>query len=553
METIRKQDSSVTIGTGFVPLNETHLNFKQVTNVIEIQSGTHLLQIKEFKDSIFGHILGRENWGHRLAILGQKAITYGELLAKSEALADSLRSIGVARRTLVGICLPHGLEYIAALLAIYRIGATSVLINPTATTDEKDYVRQNSGMSFLVTQDKAVVIRDANENAWNDLHIIGPLPNGECDLFNDDCMMIYTSGSTSRPKGVVLTEMGISNNVMAVSNYLALSPQDRTIVFTPPAYAYAVSQILSHLWAGGSIFPLSSGLMYPIEVLQAIRQYELTGIAANPTSFRILNTIQLANELTLDSIRYVMSGGQPLDSKLAIELSGRFRMSRILNMYGCTENSPRISFYWLPVEVHKREMPWPVGRPIPGTHLKIVDELSTETPIGTIGHILVEGNSLMRCYWKEPILTQERVGGGWLRTGDIGFIDLDGNLNLVGRSDNIISVGHEKVAPEEIEEVIRAIDGVVDVGVAPIADGLMGNVAVAIIVLGTDEKEISSQIRSECVKKLSSSKIPRKFVVVKSLPKTPYGKLDRRRLRELVQDLGISYETSNRRLPHEAI
>lgn len=502
--------------------------------------------------SIFDDIIGRQGWGDRLAILGERPITYGELASSVENLARALNSAGGGKNQSVGICLPLSVNYITALLAVYQAGGTSVLMNPRGPAEEREYVRQNSRMAFLITQDKGDIVSFADkqpaERVWGDMRVVGPMAHtGHHAPEKDDCMIIYTSGSNSRPKGVVLSDHAISSNVKAVCNYLALAPQDRTLVFTPPCYTYAMSQVLTHLWAGGAILPWCTGLINPAGLLKSINEYKLTGLAANPTAFKILEIDEFQTAGSFDSVRYVMSGGQPLTQPVATKLAKRFRMARIVNMYGCTENSPRVSYYWLPAEIPEHEDHYPVGQPIQGTQFKIVAESGKQTPPGVTGQIALRGSSLMRCYWMEPELTSQRIVDGWFFTGDTGTVDEEGNLSLVGRADNIINVGHEKVSPEEIESVIGSVDGVLEVAVAPVDDSLLVKVPVALVTLNKnqDEKAILKKIREECVKKLSNAKIPRKIVVVEAVPKTPYGKHDRRGIKELVSKLNLASATLN--------
>ncbi len=491
---------------------------------------------------ILEHILGREIWGAHPALLGEQASTYGSLLTEVEAFEKVLRAAGVEQGMLVGVCLPMSAEYVIAFLAIYRAGGISVLLNPLATEHEKRYILQHSEMSFLITQEKSAIVEDGppvQETQWKTLRLLGPFSQRECDVEPDDCLLLYTSGSTSRPKGVMLTRQSISANVRAVADYLALSACDRTIVFTPPAYAYAVSQVLTHLWSGGALLPWPSGLRHPARVLQAIQEHQLTGIAANPTTFHLFHTLRLEHSISGEYVRYVMIGGQPLDQRVASQIVTRFPSARIVNMYGCTENAPRIAFFWLPPDFSPRDTSCPVGQPIRGTHLKIVDETGKEMPSGQSGEILVSGTSLMRCYWREPALTAERIVDGWFHTHDLGLIDEEGQLHLMGRIDNIINVGHEKVAPEEVEAVIASIEGVLEVGVAPVEDGLLGHVAVALLVVDTDKPhaEILQKVREESLHKLSTSKRPRQVMVVESLPRTLYGKRDRQALAEQARQM----------------
>jgi len=432
---------------------------------------------------------------------------------------------------------------VTALLAVVRSGCVLVPMNPHAAADEQAHVLADSGARLLVTDQDAgktcEFLEARKETVWGGLRLLTLDPKETGTPETDDYCIVYTSGSTSRPKGVVLGKAAISANVRAIAGDLGLTPDDTSIVFTPPAYTYALSQTLTHLWAGGAIVAWPHGLMYPANILKAIAELRLTGLAANPTSMRMFLALKRDAGRDLDSVRYVKSAGQPLYSNTARDIAALFPRARVLCTYGCTENSPRIAHHWLPPEVPDRDGPWPVGRPLDGTEVMIADDEGAPVAAGEVGNIRVRGTSLMRCYWNDADITRQRLRDGWFLTGDLGFFDQDNRLNVVGRADNIIGVGHEKVSPEEIESVISKIDGVAEVAVGGIPDALLDRVPVALLVLdgGKSQAPLINEIRNICRKKLSSPKVPKRFIVIDTIPKTLYGKLDRPAIRETVQRL----------------
>lgn len=493
------------------------------------------------QETIFDTILGRQTWGSRPAILGDEACDYGQLMARAGSLARAISKSGIAPGARVCVNIPPSRDYVTALVAVYRAGGIIVPMNPRAAPDEKRYMLSHSGAQLIVTSqdnDKtSEFLKPKSETVWNDLRLLSLDAKETGTPDKDDCCIVYTSGSTSRPKGAVLGRYALSCNVRAVANDLSLSPGDKSIVFTPPAYTYALSQTLTHLWAGGSILPWPHGLMYPIQILKAVAELRLTGLAANPTSMRMFSSPKRFGSLNLDSVRYVKSAGQPLYTNLAREMAALFPQARIICTYGCTENSPRIAHYWLPSEVPDRDGPWPVGRALSGTEVRITDDPGEPTAAGETGSILIRGSSLMRCYWNEPESTREQLHDGWFRTGDLGYFDEEARLNVVGRADNIIGVGHEKVSPEEVEAVISKIEGVAEVAVGGIPDPLLDHVPVALLVLDGEESRTLDKIRDVCRNKLSSPKIPSKLIVIDSIPKTMYGKPDRKAIKDYIQNI----------------
>jgi len=269
----------------------------------------------------------------------------------------------------------------------------------------------------------------------------------------------------------------------------------------------------------------------------------MTGFAANPTSLRLFVS-QRTSGRDLSSVRYIVSGGQPLYSRLAASVMSLFPQARITSMYGCTENGPRVSHGWLPSVVPARESAWPVGPALAGTTIKIVDPSGQAVARGETGEICVGGRSMMRGYWRQPELTRATVRNGWFHSGDLGYFDDAGELVLVGRANNIISVGHEKVSPEEVEAVIGQVDGVTDVAVGGAPDPLLDTVAVALVVSPVDIEAVTERVLVACRNRLSSPKNPRRVFRVNDIPKTPYGKHDRKAIKSLIGQLVRERELS---------
>jgi long-chain acyl-CoA synthetase len=490
--------------------------------------------------SIFEEILGRSRASPAPAVLGSVCWSGDDLMQAVEAMSAVLVAAGAGMGTTIGVALEHSPTYIAAMLAARHAGSVFVPMQPGAKTPEKIHALTGAGCRFLLTDRPDRDLLDA-------LGAVRLRTLSDCVLFRlpieptfptqaGDCMIVHTSGSTGRPTGVVLTDQAISANVRAVADYLSLGAADRCVVFTPPAYCYAISQILTHLWAGGAVLPWADGMNRPKAMLAAARTFGVTGLQANPTMFEMLLFAQRRAAISLPAVRYVMSGGQPLFSTLARSLKAAFPAARLVNMYGCTENAPRISRKWLPDDVPDRDAPWPVGKPVVGTKIRIASEAGTQVERGKVGEITIAGTSLMRGYLGAAQATAERVKDGWFATRDLGFIDENGDLCLVGRLDNIITVGHEKVAPEEIEAVLLSVEGVRDVAVGAAPNRLLGQMPVALVVHDGELESLLPHISRRCEETLSRVKIPRYFFSTPAIARTPYGKIDRAALRVAIRE-----------------
>lgn len=483
---------------------------------------------------IFSDILLRRDGGAREAVLAADRLTYEDLPDAVEAASEKLVKSGVGARSTVGLALPQSRANIVAILAIRRVGAVVVPVNHRAPPTERDYILSNAAARHVI----APVNLPAGSTLLQPVDAIDGAVLYEtsvrdgASLRDGDAVIIHTSGSTARPKGVVLTTDGLSANVAAVAESLELTQVDSCVLLTPPSFAYAFSQILTHLWVGGSLLPWPHGTIDIASLLRGIEQNGITGLQANPTIFELILTKSPEEWPDVSSVRYVMSGGQPLYSKLVQELQRRFPRARVASMYGLTENGPRVSFGWLPKPVTERSSPWPVGSAVLGTQIRIKKPDGEDANVGEIGEIQVSGASLMRTYLNQSNETDHRLERGWLKTRDTGFFDEAGALNISGRLDNIFSVGHEKVSPEEIEDVLSQLPGIEQVAVSSVSHELLGAVPV---ILYVSQIGIEAEIRAACSRSLSRAKFPRYVMRVADLPRTPYGKLDRRALQDFAR------------------
>lgn len=483
--------------------------------------------------SIYDEILGRERNLDKLFILGQSPASYGDLLREVDLIEAYLRKMGCNEYDRVGICLNQGLGYVASILGIRKRGSVGVLMSSGWTDRELGQVFSHSEVRFVITD--VPILGKRNPARFKNIEhlkcrILEYESHPETNSLKGDAIIIYTSGTTGKPKGVVLTERGISCNVRAVSKYLELCSDDSSPIFTPTCYSYSLSQVLTHAWAGAAILPITTRLIFPMEILDGISTYSLTGVAGTATAFRILMELKHSSELKFSSVRYAMIGGTHFGPKLSELVSAKFNNSRILNIYGCTENSPRISYFYIDGKVGlSKSNHFSVGRQISGTNIRVLTPEGREADPGKIGEITIAGNSLMRGYWKDPGATADRMRDGWFYTRDLGYIDKDGLLYLTGRKDTIINVGNEKVSPEEVEMIITEIEGIEEAVVYGVPDPILGETVHANVKIERDSCIQTADIQRFCRNKLSSYKIPRRINFVDSIPRTLYGKIDRKR------------------------
>lgn len=487
---------------------------------------------------IYDEILGRTTRLEAPSFLGPDPHTFGELMQAAERVAAALKRAGAHPGDRVELCFDVGFAFTVSLLAVVAAETTGILLAPSSTAAECERLRMLSTPRFTLLPATRTMphepFRVPTAIGQTGIGLITHIVESEpCEP--GDAMLIYTSGTSATPKGVILTRQNFDTNIRGVNIYLQLSPEDRSPVFTPTAYAYAVSQALTHALAGAAVYPIPEGMSHPHTVLRVIAQARLTGLAANPTVFKAMLEAQAVSPHDLSSLRFVMSAGQFLEWELVERLEAACPTAQVINTYGCTENSPRIAYLPLKRGAPRGDTSYvPVGYPVEGTTIRIIDEAGETVPAGEIGEVAVGGGARMRGYWKHPEATRARVVNGEFRTGDWGRRDEQGRLHLVGRDSNIIHVGHHKVSPEEIEAVLLEHPAIKDAGVFGAPDALREEVVVAKIVIDEGGSLTVDEVIRYCLDRLSRFKVPRRISFVASLPQTRYGKLDRSRLRSEV-------------------
>ena len=260
-----------------------------------------------------------------------------------------------------------------------------------------------------------------------------------------------------------------------------------------------------------------------------------TGVSANPSAYDLLLR-SASGEHCGRCFRYLVSAGQPLSSTFAARLGKAFPNARIASCYGCTENTLRATYHWLPPTDDTVSPVLPVGRPIRGTRIDIVAGSDVRAEPGVQGTVRISGNSLMRGYLGQLRSPHDAIP--FFDTEDLGYVDDVGNLHLVGRSSARMNVGNEKVSPEEVESVIAGVDGVQDCAVGPLGDEVLGEVVAAVVAItdSADAGNVTIAVQRRCERLLGRAKRPQHVFIVDPtiIPRTEYGKVRRRQLPEIL-------------------
>jgi len=351
---------------------------------------------------------------------------------------------------------------------------------------------------------------------------VAPLPDAPA-------MILYTSGTTGDPKGVMLSHANLLANAESVVAYLQLQAEDSVLSVLPFYYAYGASVLHTHLLSGACVV-LGPSLMFPLLVLEAIEREQATGFSGVPSTYALLLEPMAERASSLASLRYLTQAGGAMSPALTQRLRGVLPAPRLYVMYGQTEATSRIS--WLPPERLDEKL-GSVGIPVAGVQWKIVGEDGAELPRGESGEVCVRGANVMPGYWNNPEASAKVLREGWLHTGDLGYLDAEGYLYLQGRRSDMIKTGAHRVHPTDVEEVIAEMPGIREVAVVGVDDEVMGQVIKAYIVSeGERPPRAEDRIKAHCRARLAPYKIPRLIAFVDALPRTASGKVRRVQLME---------------------
>ena len=500
----------------------------------------------------------KENSGDKVFITHYKGgdrieFKYKEVEELVNKLANFLKIKGVVKGDRVAILLVNSPEFIISLLAIQKLGAIPVPINTFFKKKEIKHILNNSGAKFLISQArfsdellhliyrtkvKKVLWKDeklyddysVDDYTFKDVLKTEPLTNFSPPVDTDDiALILYTSGTTGRPKGVMLTYKNLFSNIKNIVGVMKFSSEDRFIVYLPMFHTFTLTaMILTPLYLGAQISILKSVKPFS-KVLEVVENDKITVFMGVPEVYHLLSKVDLQSDWG-KSVKYFISGGSPLPMAVAQMFSRRFKGKKILEGYGLTESSPAVSVN-SPTEYKLGS----VGKPLPDYKVKIVDEDLDELGIKEIGEIAVKGDNVMKGYFRNPKETKKVIRNGWLLTGDLGYIDEDGFLFIVGRKKDIIISKGINIYPREIEEVLLKHPYIEECAVIGKNYEIGGEIPVAFVKLKKNHHLTEQEIKDYLAKHISNYKIPKVFYFVSELPKNQSGKVLKRVLKEIVE------------------
>ena len=484
----------------------------------------------------------------------EKWMTYSEIETFSNKIANYLKDIGIKRGNRVALLYENSFDHIISYFGIIKAGAVCVALNTESTSIDIKYLLNDSGAKAIIINKQFLKNLAPVLNETPELNHIISGGNKPKDLQTDKSFtllsdvyqmnytdkanvrgididleaIVYTSGSTGKPKGVMLTHLNTVSNMRSIAEYLHLTKDDRVMVVLPFYYIYGKSLLLTHFLVGGSVV-IDNRFAYPNVVLKTMKETEVTGFAGVPSTFMILLDKSMLSQYKFPKLRYVTQAGGAMAPNVQKRVYEAFKPADLYIMYGATEAAPRLSY----VEPDVLPKKWgSIGKPVPNVDVFIADEKGNPLPPGEIGEIVARGSNIMVGYWHDPKGTKQVLKNGLYYTGDLGKMDEEGFLYVVGRKKDIIKVGGFRVSAKEIEEAILELDEIQETAVIGVDDPVLGEAIKAYIVLkkgaNIDEQSISNHLK----KILSTYKLPKFYEFRDNLPKNKSGKILKTKLKE---------------------
>ncbi|MFL0166876.1 class I adenylate-forming enzyme family protein [Candidatus Clostridium helianthi] len=471
---------------------------------------------------------------NKTAIIDKKNISYSDLYYKVLMISHNIKKINIVKEDKILLISENSPFFIESYFGIIKSGCTCVPLNPTLSKNDIEYIinscnpkgifiekRFLDNMRNLINKDIKIVTEETLNNLLLDKECTNS-GEEEIDLKNSVAVILFTSGSTARPKGVMLTHHNLCHNTNSIIEYLSLNREDRIEVVLPFYYCFGTSLLHTHLRVGGSLV-INNKFMFPETVLDDIEKYECTGFAGVPSNYQILLRKSSIKDRNLKSLRYVAQAGGRLPDSFIKELKQALVGVDVFIMYGQTEATARLSY--LPPNMLDEKM-GSIGKGIPGTLLKVIDKEGKEVKVDDIGEVVALGENIMKGYFNDEEETKKVIRNGYLYTGDLATVDEDGYIYIVAREKQIIKSGGNRISPKEIENIIIQIPSVIEAAVIGIQDDILGEAVKAFVVLNDEVLKVDEKYIIEyCKDKLPSYKVPKYVVFLEGLPKNSSGKI----------------------------
>jgi len=475
-------------------------------------------------------------------------LTYGELDRLSNCFADSLIRMGFGKGDHLATLALNCNELLIAFFGIFKMGGLMVPINVRLAPLEMAWILDHSETSALVYSrdfEKTVgAIRPRLPKVRSFMMFEEPaspetagfqaiLQEGKDEfpsleiLGDDEAMIVYTAGTTGRPKGVLLTHNSIIWNCINWAHTGTFRSGDRVLQVFPLYHVAAIGNVFTNFYLGATIY--LKKIFDPKDCLETIQREKITRWGAAPTVFNMLLQTPEVDRYETNSVTLLGSGAAIMPVETSRRLKEIFPKARIFDNYGMTEASGGITT--LSPEDSPRKTAC-VGQPLICLEMRVINEQGEDQAPGEIGEVVFRGNNLMKSYYKDSEATEEAIRGGWMHTGDLGRLDEEGFLYIVDRKKDMIITGAENVFPREVEEILYLHPKIAEAAVIGVPDPKWGEAIKAVVTLKAGESASPEEIIGFCRQQIAGFKCPKSVDFIEALPKNPAGKILKRVLRE---------------------
>ena len=499
--------------------------------------------------------------GRDMIVFEGKRWTFDQCNERTNRLANALKKMGVGQGDRVGMLQVNCNQYIETYFAIARLGAIFVPLNFRAKAEELSYMIANAetkvlfvGSRYLDMVDTMLpqlpIVRDCvsiDRDDTGKLYYENLISSSSSDEFtsqigdDDITILMYTAGTTGRPKGVPLTHNGFVSYVLGNVEPANPETEERNLLSVPLYHVAGIQAMLAAVYGGRTMV-----MMRQFDVkewLETVQKEQATRAMLIPTMLKMIIDDPDFNKYDLTSLKVITYGAAPMPLEVIKKAIERIPGANFINAFGQTETASTITT--LGPEDHiiegteeEREkklkrLTSSIGKPLPDVEVNIVDEEGKPLPALEVGEILARGPRVMTGYWHDQEKTSQVITkDGWLRTGDKGWRDEDGYIYLAGRSDDMIIRGGENISPEEVENVLYSHPRIEEAAVIGVPDPEWGQQPRAIVALKKGETASQEEIMEYCRSRLAGFKRPRSVIFVDSLPRNPMGKVLKKELRE---------------------
>ncbi len=488
---------------------------------------------------------------------GGTTTTYRELDEQSGRMAAGLRSAGLAPGQVVALQLPNIPQFLTAYFGALKVGLVVLPLNPLLMASELEYHLTDSAAALLIGFEGIhAEASKACETTGVPLYLVSmgpvpntpnsPLPDGTRPVSelvstapldepggdvtprspDDTAVLVYTSGTTGKPKGAELTHFQLYMNSTVAGGLFGVRSDDVVLAVLPFFHVFGLSSVINVFVRHGGCLSIVPRFQ-PAAVLDAIEADRCTVIGGVPTMLHALAQMDITGR-DLSALRVAVSGGASLPEDIMRTFEDKYHIE-VLEGYGMTETASSCSFN----RPGDRKV-LSIGKPLWGVTMRVCDGAGQLLPPGRehVGEILIRGHNVMKGYLGRPEATAETLRGGWLHTGDLGYMDEDGFYFIVDRAKDLVIRGGYNVYPREIEEVLYAHPGILEAAVIGKPDERLGEEVVAVVARREGSSVTAEEIIAYCRERLAAYKYPREIRFMSELPKGPSGKILKAALRD---------------------